>query len=82
MDRNPTLDEARRIAAQPTGDRLDGKQGEEARSVILRLLEESGLDYGDSLKLLGAFDWERWNSGFTAGYDKARDRFETKENGS
>lgn len=72
MDVNPTLAEAKRIASQPTGDRLDGKQGEEARSVILRLLEQAGLDYSDGLRLLGANDWNRWNAGFAAGRDNSR----------
>lgn len=61
------LSEARRIAGQPVGDKLEGKQGEEARSVVLRLLEAAGLDYCEGLRLLGAVEWERWHSGFTAG---------------
>jgi hypothetical protein len=61
---NPILDEARRIAGQPRGDKLDGKQGQEAHAVIIRLLEEAGLDYADGLKLLGAFEWDRWKAGY------------------
>lgn len=71
-----TLAEARRIAAQPTGDKLDGKQGEEAQSVIVRLLEGTGLDYTDALRLVGALEWYRWNSGFAAGRETLT---ETKE---
>lgn len=60
---NPTLDEARRIAAQPMSDKLDGKQGQEARDVAVRILEEAGLDFMDALRLLDAYGWERWNAG-------------------
>lgn len=69
-----TLAEARRIAGQPTGDRLDGKQAGEAESVILRLLEETGLDYGDALRLLGAVQWGKWNEGWRVGYEGGRGR--------
>lgn len=61
---NPTLAEARRIASQSIGDRLDGKQGEEAKSVILRLLEDAGLDFGEGLSLVEAYGWSRWSNGF------------------
>lgn len=66
------LAEARRIAGQSVEDRLDGKQAEEAKSVILRLLEETGLDYVDGLRLLGAVQNERWNSGFNGGWNRAK----------
>lgn len=64
------LEEARRIVAEPTGDRLDGKLGQEAESVILRLLEESGLDYAEGLRLLSALSWSKWHEGWTAGYSR------------
>lgn len=64
------LAEARRIAGQPAEDRLDGKQGEEAYNVILSLLESTGLDYVEGLKLLGAYEWDRWNSGYAAGRER------------
>ncbi len=70
MNNNSTLAEARRIAGQPVTDRLDGKQGEEARSVILRLMEQAGLDYADGLRLIGAYDWHRWNAGYEAGRER------------
>lgn len=71
------LAEARRIAGQPTGDKLDGKQAGEAESVILRLLEETGLDYLDALRLLAAVQWGKWNEGWRAGYDGALGRTST-----
>lgn len=67
-----TLAEARRIAGQSVEDRLDGKQAEEAKSVILRLLEETGLDYVHALRLVGAVENERWNTGFNGGWEGAR----------
>lgn len=67
-----TLAEARRIAQQPIEDRLEGKQGDEARSVILRLLEDAGMDFGDGLRLLGAFDWHRWSEGYNSGWEAGR----------
>lgn len=67
-----TLAEARRIAGQPVGDRLDGKQGEEARSVILRILEGAGLDYAEALRLVGALENARWNTGFKGGWERGR----------
>jgi hypothetical protein len=76
---HPTLTEARRIAGQPRGDKLDGKQGPEAEAVILRLLEETGLDYADGLKLLGAVSWNHWRSGWQAGYETGRGIETTKE---
>lgn len=76
-ERETILTEARRIAGQPTGDRLEGKQGADAHSVMLRLLEETGLDYVDALKLMGAYEWDRWNAGFTAGRER---RIETEGN--
>lgn len=69
-----TLAEARRIAEQSTSDRLDGKQAGEAESVILRLLEETGLDYADALRLLGAVQWGKWNEGWRAGYEGGLER--------
>lgn len=69
---NPTLAEAQRIAHQPISDRLDGKQADEAGAVILRLLEDAGLDYADGLKLLSAVQWGKWHEGWTAGYTGAR----------
>lgn len=63
------LAEARRIAGQPTGDKLDGKQGEEAYNVILRLLESTGLDYSEALRLVGAREWEQWRAGWRSGYE-------------
>jgi hypothetical protein len=65
---NPTLEEARRIAGQPTGDKLDGKLADEAEAVILRLLEDAGLDYVDALRLLGSVQWRKWSEGWHAGY--------------
>lgn len=76
MNRNPTLEEARRIAAQPTGDRLDGKQGEEAKSVMIRLLEDAGLDFGEAYKLVEAYGWSRYNTAFQSARSAY---FETKE---
>lgn len=67
-----TLDEARRIAGQSVTDRLEGKQAEEAKSVVLRLLEETGLDYVEGLRLIGAIQNERWNTGFTEGWEACR----------
>ena len=64
------LEEARRIVAEPTGDRMDGKLGQEAESIILRLLEESGLDYAEGLRLLSAFEWSKWHAGWTAGHSR------------
>lgn len=64
---NPTLAEARRIASQPVTDRLDGKQGEEAKSVIIRILEESGLDFVEALRLTEAYGWSRWTNGLQNG---------------
>ncbi len=66
---NAILAEARRIAGQPIGDKLDGKQAEEAHSVILRLLEETGLDYSEGLRLLGTVEWAHWNRGVIAALD-------------
>ena len=63
-DVNPLLTEARRIAGQSVTDRLDGKQGEEAREVMIHLLESTGLDFGDAIKLLEAYGWSRYDSGF------------------
>lgn len=71
---HPALEEARRIAGQPRGDKLDGKQGQEAYDIILRLLEETGLDYSEGLALLGAFEWNRWKAGFNCARDAYRDR--------
>jgi hypothetical protein len=73
MDVNPTLAEAKRIASQPTGDRLDGKQGQEARDVMLRLLEDSGLDYIEALRLVDTYGWERWTAGSRSARDAYRD---------
>ncbi len=70
-----TLAEARRIAGQPITDRLDGKQAEEAEGVIVRLLEATGLDYAEALRLLGAVKNERWNKGFNGGWERARDAY-------
>lgn len=72
MNNAATLAEARRIAGQSAEDRLDGKQGGEAHSVILRLLEDAGLDYVEGLKLLGTYEWDRWNAGWQAGYTSGR----------
>lgn len=72
MDNAATLAEAQRIARQSVTDRLDGKQAEEAASVILRLLEDGGLDYIDGLRLLAAVQWERWSAGWQAGYASDR----------
>jgi alkaline phosphatase len=66
------LTEARRIAGQSVTDRLEGKQAEEARSVVLRLLEGTGLDYVEALRLMSAIQNERWNSAFNAGWEAAR----------
>jgi len=62
----PMIDEAQRIAGQPVGDRLDGKQGEEARSVMTELLKEAGLDFSEAYKLLEAYGWNRYETGFQA----------------
>lgn len=80
MRENPTLAEARRIARQPINDRLDGKQGEEARSVILHLMEMAGLDYGDAINLLSAPQWFDWHEGWTVGYASGIRKNTTKEN--
>lgn len=65
------LAEARRVAGQPVDERLDGKQGEEAREIIIRLLEETGLDFSDAIKLVETYGWNRWE----AGYQAARNTF-------
>ena len=70
-----TLAEARRIAGQSVTDRLEGKQSEEAASVIIRLLEATGMDYAEALRLLGAVQNERWNTGFNGGWERARDAY-------
>jgi hypothetical protein len=62
----PMLNEAKRIAGQSVTDRLDGKQGEEARSVMTELLKDAGLDFGEAYKLLEAYGWERYSTGFQA----------------
>lgn len=72
MSNAATLTEARRIAGQSVEDRLDGKQAEEAKSVILRLLEDAGLDYVEALRLVGAVENERWNTGFKGGWERAK----------
>jgi len=69
------LEEARRIAAQPTSDKLDWAQGEEARQVILRLLDDAVMDYADGLKLLGALEWKRWGDGYHAAKDSYTETF-------
>lgn len=76
----PILAEARRIAEQPIGDRLEGKQGEEARSVIIRLLEETGLDFMEAFKLVDSYGWERWTAGSRGAAQDARRTYTTKEN--
>lgn len=68
-----TLAEARRIAGQSVSDRLEGKQAEEAESIIIRLLEATGLDYAEGLRLVGAVKNERWNTGFNGGWTRARE---------
>lgn len=67
-----SLEDARRIAAQPTDDRLDGKQSEAAKEVALRLLEAAGLDYLQAVRLMGAVEWGRWSEGWEAGYRSGR----------
>ena len=71
---DPTLAEAQRVAGLSQTDRLDGKHGEEAREAILRLLEATGLDYADALKLMSAVEWGKWNEGWRSGYDGALNR--------
>ena len=68
------LAEARRIAGQPNGDKLDGKQGAEAYDVVLRLLESTGLDYVEALRLTGARDWQQWRDGWKAGFEAGKER--------
>lgn len=72
MNNDATLGEARRIAGQSTDDKLDGKQGTEAEQVILRLLEDAGLDYGEAIDLVSTFGWSRWHAGWQAGYSSGR----------
>jgi hypothetical protein len=72
-----TLAEAQRVAGLSRTDRLDGKHGEEAREVILRLLETTGLDYADALKLMSAVEWGKWNEGWNAGYQGGRETART-----
>lgn len=72
-EREIILAEARHIAGQPRGDALDGKQGQGARDVMLRLLESAGLDYGDAIDLMSAFEWNRWRSGYAAGREVGRE---------
>lgn len=67
-----SLEDARRIAAQPVEDRLDGKQGEAAKEVAIRLLEAAGLDYIQAVRLMGAVEWGRWSEGWNAGYRSGR----------
>jgi hypothetical protein len=67
------LEEARRIAGQPVGDKLDGKQGTEARDIVLRLLEEAGLDYAEGLRLMSAFEWHSWRQGWKAGNERTKE---------
>lgn len=67
---NPILEEAKRIAGQPRGDKLDGKQGQEAHAVIIRLLEETGLDYIEALSLVDTYGWERWHLGYVSGRNR------------
>lgn len=62
------LDEARAIAAQPTEDRLDGKQGDEAGELVLQLLKAAGLTYLEAVRLTGARDWQQWKAGWAAGH--------------
>jgi len=76
---NPTLAEARRIAAQPTGDRLDGKQGEEAKAVIIRILEDAGLDFTEGFRLIEVYGWERFTAGMRSASAAARETYETKD---
>lgn len=63
---HPLLAEARRIAEQPVGDRLDGKQGEEAREVLIRLAEAIGLDFMDAIRLVETYGWHQHNDGFNS----------------
>jgi hypothetical protein len=74
-----TLDEARRIANQPIEDRLNGEQGDEARTAILRLMEDAGLDYSEGLRLISAFDWSRWSAGYESGREAGKNSMKTQE---
>lgn len=73
--REQRLEDAKRIAAQPITDRLEGKQGEEAKTAILALLEMAGLDYVEGLHLVSALEWDRWG----AGWRQARDLYTAEE---
>jgi hypothetical protein len=68
------LDEARRIAGQPVGDRTEGKQGSEAEDVLVRLAEAAGLDYVEALRLMSAVQWHHWGNGWAAGYEGRLER--------
>lgn len=76
------LDEARRIIAQPVTDRLDGKQGEEARAVAVRLLESAGLEWTDAIALLETYGWQQFLRGSRTAQQAVTDTriFTTKEN--
>lgn len=68
------LDEARRIAGQDLDDRLAGKQGLDAQSVLVRLAEAAGLDFGDAMNLAAAMQWHHWMEGWDSGYRSGTDR--------
>lgn len=72
MRTEAVLADARRIAGQPIEDRLNGKQGDAATQVIIRLLETAGLEYVEALNLTSAAGWERWGAGWEAGYRSGR----------